>query len=163
MLLIKPLSESFFERNTHLVQILDQEKSPKSLRGYAVVTITIFDHIFAIPLHSNIRGKGFVLKKQRIIINNGRYIDLKKGLDYQKAVILQDIKQDLAERSFIIPNDEYLMIQNNEQAIYDSFKAYVEKYINDYNKLTDQQFSRDYKFSTLQNYHNELNLKNKAN
>lgn len=159
MLLIKSLSESFFERNTHLIQILDQEKSPKPLRGYAVVTIKIFDHIFAIPLHSNIRGKGFIIKKQRIILENGKYRDIKKGLDYQKAVILQDINQDLAERSFIIPNDEYLMIQDNEQSIYDSFKAYVEKYMNDHGKLTTQQFARDYAFSTLQNYHKELNLK----
>lgn len=159
MLLIKPLSQYFFDNNPNLVQILDTEKSDqKKLRGYAVITIQIEDNIFAVPLHSNCRSKCFSIEETHVLNENGTYTVTKKGLDYQKAVIIKDPNKELMNRSFKIDQDDFIHIQNNEEKIINEFTKYVEKYKKDFEILKPSVFNKRYGHSTLQNYHKELKI-----
>ncbi|MFD8693192.1 hypothetical protein, partial [Streptomyces sp. NPDC059651] len=61
----------------------------------------------------------------------------------------------VSHRSFKIPQDEFLKIVNSENRIIQSFEKYVNRYVQAYN-TGDENILRKYQFSTLQNYHTEL-------
>ena len=149
---IKKLTPSFYEENTHLEEVLDKKglqwDSVKK-RGYGIVVINILENKFGIPLRSNLKHKDSFPTAE----NESGY---KKGLDFSKAVLL--LKDSyISDLPFMIPNDEYAKIKEKSYFITSKFEKYVHLYIQavqsgDPNKL------RRFQFSTLRNYHAELNL-----
>lgn len=143
---IQKLEECFFQENSHLVEVLDKDKSGACVkqRGYGVVLIELRGLRFGIPLRSHMNHKfGFKTKEG-------------KGLDYSKAVLLSK-DEYISAQPFLIPNDEFVQISDRERFITQKFEKYVKNYI-DGVKRKDANILRSYSFSTLQNYHPELGL-----
>lgn len=147
---IQKLEECFFKENSHLVEVLDKDKSGAWIssilkqRGYGVVLIELKGLRFGIPLRSHMNHNfGFKTKEG-------------KGLDYSKAVLLSK-DEYISEQPFLIPSDEFVQISDRERFITQQFEKYVQKYIDGVNRQ-DVNILRPYKFSTLQNYHQELGL-----
>jgi len=147
---IQKLEDCFFKENSHLVEVLDKDRSGAWIssilkqRGYGVVLVELNGLRFGIPLRSHMNHHfGFKTKEG-------------KGLDYTKAVLL--IKDGyISEQPFLIPSDEFVQISDRERFITQQFEKYVKKYIEGV-KRQDENILRPYKFSTLQNYHKELGL-----
>jgi protein AbiQ len=79
-------------------------------------------------------------------------------LDYSKAVLLA--KDDYVSNvPFQIPNDEIKLLRDGEHIIAKQFSKYVERYIK-YAKQGPNAsvLQREYRFSTLVNYHVELGI-----
>lgn len=147
---IQKLEDCFFKENSHLVEVLDKDRSGNWIdaalkqRGYGVVLIELHGLRFGIPLRSHLNHKfGFKTKDD-------------KGLDYSKAVLLAQDRY-ISVQPFLIPNDEYIKVSDSERFITSKFENYVNKYIEGV-KRKDMNILRPYKFSTLQNYHQELGL-----
>lgn len=139
---INHLKPSFYTKHTG-----DQYLQPKNGRGYGIISIEIHGFTFGIPLHSNIKKEsGFILETTKD--------KKKKGLDYNKAVIIKDTND--VGRTFKIPSDKLTIIRKNEDLIIKEFSKFVYEFIyrtkiNDYHVL-----NRTYKNSTLHYYKEEL-------
>ncbi|MDC3417654.1 hypothetical protein NC799_12170 [Aquibacillus sp. 3ASR75-54] len=115
--------------------------------------VNVKGYQFAIPLRSSMNHKENFTTK--FVQERGKKV--RKGLDYSKAVIITD-KRFVSLHPFKIQQDEFLKIVKAEVHIIKSFKKYVDRYIEAYKK-NDSNILRKYKFSTLQNYHDELGCK----
>ncbi len=143
---IVKLDPSFFYNNNHLIEVMDSQENPSTTktRGYGVVMIDINNLTFGIPLRSNTKHKNcFKIKKN-------------KSLDYTKAVLIEHISY--IGDSFLISPDEYKAIQEKSHYIQTSFEKYVEKYIENVRKENHSALNREYRFTTLINYHKQLGL-----
>lgn len=147
---LKRLNEEFFLDNPDLKNALYDKK-----RGYGIVTISFHSLLFAIPLRSNMNPKkGFSTVKYTCPETNKiKY----KGLDYQRAVLLFDESRYLG-RSFKIPASEFDKIVDNKDLIKKEFESYVLKYIKLHKENKLAQVYREYKDSTLVNYHSDLEI-----
>ncbi|MFE2710366.1 type III toxin-antitoxin system TenpIN family toxin [Streptomyces mirabilis] len=147
------LTQDFYDEHSHLTEIADKNSNGNledKGRGYGVLMIEIKVYQFAIPLRSKMKHKeNFPTKIYTQ--HNKKY---RKGLDYTKAIIITD-PRFVSHRSFKIPQDEFLKIVNSENRIIQSFEKYVNRYVQAYN-TGDENILRKYQFSTLQNYHTEL-------
>lgn len=132
------LEQVFFTQNAHLVEVLHKQ------RGYGIVVISVAGGLtFGIPLRSHIKhGACF-----RTVGD--------AGLDYSKALMITDPAH--LGGSFKIPPNEYVKIADREIFITQRFEKYVEKYISGVRK-NDANILREYQYSTLQNYHVELQV-----
>lgn len=147
---LKRLNEAFFLDNPDLINALYDKK-----RGYGIVTISFNSLLFAIPLRSNMNPKkGFSTVKYICPeTNKTKY----KGLDYQRAVLLFDESRYVG-RSFKIPANEFNKIVDNKDLIKKEFENYVLKYIALHKEKKLAQAHREYKDSTLVNYHSDLDI-----
>lgn len=146
MLLLK-LQPLFFDENHHLVEVLDKQAGDwdgAKERGYGILVISHNDLRFGIPLRSRIKHKN-------CFITTGT-----KGLDYQKSVLLLKDAY-LSTQPFTIPTDEYVKIVDRTQHISAQFEKYVSRYVKGVQR-GDENILRNYRFSTLQNYHEALGL-----
>ncbi|HHA2533729.1 TPA: hypothetical protein ACOEBE_001353 [Stenotrophomonas maltophilia] len=147
MLLLK-LEALFFQENAHLVEVLDKNKNGEwdgeKERGYGIAVISHNGLRFGIPLRSNISHR-FCYRTSA-----------SKGLDYTKAVLLAKDTY-ISDRPFMIPSEEYVKIKDRSHHISGQFGKYVNKYV-DGVRRADENVLRDYRFSTLQNYHAELGV-----
>jgi len=139
---IAKINQAFFTQNNGLIEALDE----KAGRGYGIAVVTIGNGLkFGIPLRSNMKHKeGFTTVER-------------KGLDYSKAILIDNDAH--IGSTFKIPADEYKKIQDREHFITGKFQKYVEKYIRSVKKA-DANVLREYRFSTLQNYHAQLGCNN---
>lgn len=142
------LHDDFFNENKDLVEVLDKNKQGEwdgeKTRGYGVVLISIAGGLtFGIPLRSQIKHNSCF-----------RTVD-NAGLDYSKAVLIKNTVH--VGEAFKIPSDQYVKIADREVFITGRFTKYVEKYIQGVRK-GDANIIREYRFSTLQNYHAELKI-----
>ncbi len=153
---LKKLAPSFYTDNSHLEQALDNfngQWQVGKVRGYGVVIISINDLTFAIPLRSNIKHKAsyITVKSQQKGIQG-------KGLDFSKALLISDdsyISNDI----FKIPYNERSRLRNKETYITEIFENYVNDYIEAVNKQDLHILqSNEYRFTTLINYHKQLNI-----
>lgn len=146
-MLIQKLEDLFFEENTHLVEVLDKRLGVwdgEKKRGYGILLIEFRNLRFGIPLRSHINHQACFKTKQG------------KGLDFSKAVLL--MKDDyISPDPFKIPADEFVKIKDRTHFIQGKFTKYVEKYVNSVQRQ-DVNALRDYRYSTLCNYHAELGL-----
>jgi protein AbiQ len=153
---LKKLDYSFYGDNSHLIEVLDNhgglwEKG--KTRGYGVVVIDFKGLMFAIPLRTNIRHDAAY-----ITVNNPTQGIKGKGLDYSKAVLIT--KQSyISNEPFKIPSDERKKLLNKEHSVTQHFEKYVGRYIKAVN-VADRNIlnSKEYRHTTLQNYHTELGL-----
>ncbi|MBB4955064.1 hypothetical protein H4S14_003085 [Agrobacterium vitis] len=113
-------------------------------RPHAIVVIEVNGLRFAIPLRTHLRHKqGFPT------INDC-------GLDYSKCLLIfedKDISRDIKLESAA----EFKIINEHEHKIIKDFKKYVDKYIKAVLK-EDKFVLNEYRFSTLQNYHDQLGI-----
>jgi protein AbiQ len=135
---IAKIERAFFNNNAGLVEILDKGAG----RGYGIAVITVGDNLkFGIPLRSNMKHKSGFITVER------------KGLDFSKAILIEDDAH--IGTTFKIPAEEYKRIQDRAHFITGRFQKYVDKYIKSVNKK-DPHVLWEYRFSTLQNYHDVL-------
>lgn len=142
------LHDDFFNENKGLVEVLDKNRQGEwdgeKTRGYGVVLISVADGLtFGIPLRSRITHSSCFRT-----VNDA-------GLDYSKAVLITN-PAHVAD-AFKIPSDQYVKIVDREIFITQRFEKYVERYIFGVRK-GDVNILRGYRFSTLQNYHAELQI-----
>lgn len=147
-MLILKLEQKFFQQNTHLVEVLDKDSrgiwDGEKKRGYGIVLISYNSLRFGIPLRTHISHKHCY----RTIFE--------KGLDYTKAVLL--VQDDyISNLPFMIDDAEYLKIKSHTHHISSQFEKFVGRYVAAVGK-SDHNILREYKFSTLKNYHAELGL-----
>lgn len=153
---LKKLDSSFYGHHTHLVEALDNHQGQwqtGKVRGYGVVIISIKNLTFAIPLRSNISHKAayITVKSQEQGVRG-------KGLDYSKALLITNM-QYIANVPFKISASEHNTLQNKEVFITSQFDKYVARYIKAVKKQDNHILnSIEYRFTTLKNYHVELEL-----
>ena len=86
----------------------------------------------------------------------------RSGLDFTKIVITNNLDYIDENSPAVIDADEFRETRRNINTIQKQVYDYVTDYIN-YNKgarkISKQEFNRRYKYSTLQYFHQELNLK----
>lgn len=149
---LKKLEQLFYDENAHLVEVLDKGADGKwaeyKTRGYGIAICEYKGLTFGIPLRSHIKHDYSYKTADD------------KGLDFMKAVLLSKASY-ISTDPFKIPVAEHKKIQQKSHFILNRFENYVQKYIKavtsgDKNKL------RDFRFSTLQNYHVELGIEAKA-
>lgn len=104
------LSEVFYEKYGSVPEILT-----KADRPYYCVTITVYNHTFAIPLRHHIRHP-FCFKTLG-----------EAGLDFSKAVVVDDPAY-ISNDSPWIDSAEWAILKRSENVIYNSFKQYVARY-----------------------------------
>jgi protein AbiQ len=148
------LKDEFFVENKDLKESLHAggggDIAAGKVRGYGIVTVRLENGLlFGIPLRSHMKHKsGFPT-------DDSDPNDV-KGLDYSKAVLITD-ENHVSNDQFTIPKNEYIKIADRELYIRERFEKYIKKYIKGANS-GDKNILREYNFSTLQNYHNELGI-----
>lgn len=118
------------------------EIETKCERPYMVLLITIDDNTFAIPFRTNIRHKYCYKFK-----NSNRDTDAVTGLDFTKAVVVNDEKYigDLAT----IDNKEYIELNSKYYFIISKFKKYLDGYKEFVAGNLNEYESKKYRYSTL--------------
>lgn len=153
---LKKLTKSFYQENSHLKEALDNVDGKwieGKTRGYGVVIISIRNLRFAIPLRSNIRhNAAYITVRSQITGIRG------KGLDFSKALLITE-ESYISVAPFKISADEHKKLQDKEVFITERFEKYVERYRVAFNKSDNNILrSNEYRFTTLANYHLELEL-----
>lgn len=146
---LRKLENLFYDENEHLVEVMDKTAgkwNADKTRGYGVVVVEAGNLRFGIPLRSGIKHRHAFFT----VPGNS------KGLDYSKAVLLTK-DEYISDVAFKIPNDEFVLIKEKSHRITEQFTKYVDHYKKGVANL-DKNILRDYKFTTLQNYHVELGL-----
>jgi protein AbiQ len=145
---LKKLEDLFYQENSHLVEVLDKDHTnnwtPRKQRGYGIVVCEVDGLRFGIPLRSHLKHK------------HGQKTVGDKGIDYSKAVLLTKDSY-ISSQPFLIPDNEHRILQSKEHWITQQFSKYVQRYIKGRTK-NDLNILREYRFSTLQNYHTELGV-----
>lgn len=123
----------------------------KEERPYAVLLVNVCGNKFAIPFRTNIRHKNAYKFR-----NSGRTTDSETGLDFTKAVIVNN--GNFIGGSATIDRKEYVELSKNAVKIIKKFTTYVNNYIK-YRKGIGAEYRRlDYQFTTLKYFERELNI-----
>lgn len=145
---ISYLSQEFFKKYNPVDY---PEIENKSNRPYMVLLVKIDSNTFAIPFRTNVKHKSCYKFK-----NTSRNTNSSTGLDYSKAVIIND-KKYFGSPAFI-DNKEYIELNNKYHFIIKQFTAYVNGYKKYLSGQSNEFEARKYKFSTLQYFHDEMGL-----
>lgn len=123
----------------------------KPSRPYVVMIVEIDGNKYALPLRTNIRHNYCYKFK-----NTGRNTQSSTGIDFTKAVIVNETK--FIGDSTTIDNKEYVELMNKFYFVIKKFKIYLEGYLK-YRKYGGDEFSaRKYQFTTLKYFENELGI-----
>ena len=155
---LRRLTSDYYSEHAHLKEAMDFDKVTRKPddkgRGFGVCLVDILGHQFAIPLRTTMYHKeNFPTKFKKD--DNGRVV--REGLDYSKAVIITDQRFISSTTFETREKEEYLKINGSEKKILRDFEKYIKKYIKAVKK-PDENILKEYKYSTLQNYHAELGL-----
>ncbi len=85
------------------------------------------------------------------------------GLDYRKVAIIKDMEYIDSLTPAIIDRDEYVATIANIEKIVSEVNEYIDKYVNHIKQISilhTREFTRHYKYSTLQYFHDILGLEN---
>lgn len=150
ILKLTPLFYETFLTPTH------KEILQKNNRAYNCLLFqTHYDYFIAVPYRSEIAHKyAYHFRYSK------RSIKHRSGLDYTKIVII-DKKEYLDAKDAIIDKDEYNETIRNFDKIKEEVLQYIEDYIKHMKKiklLSEREFQRRYKFSTLKYFHKELKI-----
>ncbi|PHM28552.1 type III toxin-antitoxin system TenpIN family toxin [Xenorhabdus innexi] len=153
---LRKLDQTFYDENIYLIQALDNESGkwiPGKTRGHGIVVININKLTFAIPLRTSIKHNAAYITQK----SNQKGIK-GKGLDYSKALLITHLRY-ISDEIFLIPPEQHKNIQGKEFFITRKFEKYVEKYIKAVKKGDKHILnSLEYRFTTLQNYHDQLKV-----
>ncbi|MCR8636952.1 type III toxin-antitoxin system TenpIN family toxin [Paenibacillus radicis (ex Xue et al. 2023)] len=143
------LTSDFYKEHTHLVETIKDEG-----RGYGVLLVTVLGYKFAIPLRSKMDLNHPANFTTKIHSPDGK--NVRHGLDYTKALIITEDRFVLSEKDYKLRDkSDYLKIVELEHKIIIDFEKFVQKYIKAVKKQ-DKHILRQYRFSTMKNYHVEL-------
>lgn len=123
----------------------------KPSRPYVVMIVNLDGNRFALPLRTNIRHNYCYKFK-----NTGRDTDSSTGIDFTKAVIINDPK--FIGNPTTIDNKEYVELMNKFYFVLKKFKQYLMGYIQYRREGGDEFTARKYQFTTLKYFNNELGL-----
>lgn len=123
----------------------------KNNRPYMVILVRIENNLFAIPFRTNIPHNNCYKFR-----NSSRPSNSVTGLDYTKAVIINDSKYIGAPAR--IDSKEYAELIKNHPFIIKQFS----KYVSDYKKFTKDKknyyATKKFKYTTLKYFHKELGV-----
>ena len=147
------ISQSYFEDNAGFAEMLNTgDVCKQSSRLYLAINTKFNCNSFYVPLRKSIN-----LDMGRI----GYYVPSstrpEAGLDYRKALIVNDSRYVGSSASVAISSSQMTKITNDLPIIENSFIGYVKGYIKSFHKKREK-IDRLYKFSTLHNFHVELGL-----
>lgn len=121
----------------------------KANRPYMVMLIQIENNTFAIPFRTNVKHNNCYKFK-----NSSRQTNSTTGLDYTKVVIVNDNKY-IGEAARV--NDmEYIELDANYHIIIKQFTSFVKGYIKFINGTLNEYQAKNYKYTTLKYFENEL-------
>ena len=123
----------------------------KSNRPYMVMLIQIENNTFAIPFRTNVKHSNCYKFE-----NSSRPTDSITGLDYSKAVIVNDGRYIGAAAR--INDMEYTELDANYHIIIKQFASFVKNYIKFANGKLNEYQAKKYKYTTLKYFHNELGI-----
>lgn len=136
------LSEQFYNDYSDLKETM---KNPD--RQYLHMLTKYKGNTFVIPFRSEIKHKYcFKFKSSE-----------SKGLDFSKAVIINDLKY-ITKSKKNIPQYQHIIIQKKQEFIVRKFTKYVNDYCDAILRKDKNAINRIGQYSTLQNFHKELNL-----
>lgn len=120
-------------------------------RPYMVMLIKIDNNTFAVPFRTRITHRHSYKFK-----NTSRQTDKATGLDFTKAVIVND--SDYIGESARVDDEEYTELDINHYIIIKRFKKYVSEYIKFKKGLLPPQLGGNYRYTTLKYFHKELGI-----
>jgi len=124
------------------------EIAQKHDRPYVMLLIKIDGLTFAIPFRSNIRHKfAFITDEENHC-----------GIDYSKAVVINNKDYIDNKRAPKIRKNEYKALFGNSHIILKDLKEYIREYKRAVKNKADKKVFI-YRISTLQYFHKELGLK----
>lgn len=134
------------------------EIEAKEARRYNCLLIhTHYDYFICIPFRSRVNHKYCYHFKDSERSRRG-----KSALDYSKVAIINN-SDYIDTVQGIVDSDEYSEMIHNIKRIVSEAVAYVEDYVSyqkgEEDRISEQEFNRRYKFSTLQYYHDILGIK----
>jgi len=137
----------YFTDHPKLIEIMNDDN-----RQYLHIIAQYRDNTFLIPFRSNMTHKfGY-----RFMPHDPKS---KKGLDFSKALIINDLPKYTLESQKNIPQYQHNKIKQHSTVILRKFHNYVDEYIK-YTAKEDPNFKRRIgRMSSLQNFHNELGIK----
>ena len=149
-----------YKLSTEFITDYPETKYPELMhklgRPYSWLIIDSHDGYFiCIPFRSAIEHKNGYL-----FTSTNRSKRTKSGLDYSKIVIIADSAY-LDDSQAVVDQDEYNEAVQNMSSIAADALEYVDTYINHVNgtkRIHEREFSRRYRFSTLQYFHTELGI-----
>lgn len=145
---LKYLSEEFYKKYNS-VDYPEIEK--KKERPYMVMLIKIENNTFAIPFRTNVKHTACYRFR-----NSSRNTQSSTGLDYSKAVIINDNKY--LGNAATIDNKEYVELNSKFYFIIQQFNSYLSGYKKFINGEFNEYETKKYQFSTLRYFHNELEI-----
>ena len=113
--------------------------------------IQIENNTFAVPFRTRITHK-----HSYRFSNTSRITDKATGLDFTKAVIVNDSKYIGAPAR--VDDAEYNELDINHYIIIKRFKRYITEYVKYKKGLIPPQVAGNYKYSTLKYFHKELGI-----
>jgi protein AbiQ len=158
---LKKLDSSFYIDNPVLVQAMDFDMqanawfSRDKVRGHGIVQIQVNELTFAIPVRSNIsHDECFILEVNR---DDNRIKGM--GLDYSKAVLIRN-RAHVSSENFVLKSKHAgKKLIGKEVHIQKRFSRYVERYIAAIKKNDTRILnSKEYRHTTLINYHHDLGI-----
>lgn len=153
------LSRQFVKKTEGLPEVLLDKG-----RGYSVAEIEYRGLFFAVPLRTKLRHKegkaikiggapiAFITDKVNDPVRGECY----RGLDYEKALLLDDKNNDLGDNYPLQDNAQKTILNDNEFKIGKEFQRYVDTYVRAHKG--NLPFKPSFFRSTLQNYHTELGI-----
>lgn len=123
----------------------------KENRPYMVMLIQIENNTFAIPFRTNVKHNNCYKFE-----NSSRPTDSITGLDYSKAVVVNDSIYIGAPAR--INDMEYTELDINYHIIIKQFTAFVKGYIKLANGKLNEYQAKKYKYTTLKYFQKELGL-----
>lgn len=149
MIKTRSLTPAFHKQNPSIKEALEDKK-----RGYGIVTITVNNLIFGIPVRTRLNHPhGIVL--DTIIKKN---VICKRGLDFTKALLISNPSEQLGT-TFILADKQLEKLHKDAYVIKNKFEKYVNRYVKAVqNGNTYTLQGGAYMYTTLVNYHNELGI-----
>ena len=149
---IRKLTPDFYTENEHLKEVLDKDRNTNEWeknkqRGYGLAIVSINNLRFGIPIRTTIHKANKHCFKT---IGDS-------GLDYTKAVLLEKDAY-ISGETFKVKTEEFTKIKEHDHFIQQRFEKYVMDYIKAHKKKDSRVIDRDFRYSTLINYHKELGL-----
>ena len=123
----------------------------KSSRPYMVMLIQIENNTFAVPFRTNVKHKNCYKFEK-----SSRPTDTVTGLDYSKAVIVNDSKYIGAPAR--INDMEYTELDANYHIINKQFVSFVRGYIKYADGKLNEFQAKKYRYTTLKYFHKELGI-----
>ena len=143
------INNSYFDENPNLKEILY-----KGSRLYLGVVIEINNCRCFVPLRSEIKADSKYRKAGYLLPSSARK---NAGLDFRKLLIISDLNHVTIQNKVGIPAVQKNKIYDEFDKISDRLNNYVQTYVKEVrrNRASENYL---YKFSTLKNYHKELNI-----